>query len=301
MKLGVISNRYSDGNGGSSAIAAFARTHSDVLVEAPESLDGLPDALARLAAAGVNHLAIDGGDGTVRDVLTAMPAAFGDAWPVLAILPSGKTNVIARDVGMCGHGVSGVRRLLASNGKGRIVEREVLEAVREGLPLVRGMFFGAGIFTYATEMAGQWTFDRGIKQSWGVALTLLRVLARHLCGLHEGTPMAFDGAAPEPQFIMLATSLQKLMLGLWPFPRVGTGDLHWLAVAAPPRGLVGALWAAWHGRLTPRPGYRGGRCDQLDLHINSPFVVDGEVYQPGSGGVRLRLGPKLRFLALKTL
>lgn len=301
MKLGVVSNRYSDGNGGFSAIAAFAAKRNDVLVEAPESLEGLPDALARLAAAGVDTLAIDGGDGTVRDVLTAMPQAFGESWPVLAILPSGKTNVIARDVGMCGHGVAGVRRLIASHGKGRVVERDVLEAVREGLPPVRGMFFGAGIFTYATQMAGQWTFDRGIKQSWGVALTVLRVLGRHLCGLHEGTPMAFNGGASEPQFIMLATSLQKLMLGLWPFPRDGVGRLHWLAVSAPPRRLVGALLAAWRGRVTCRPGYRGGCCDELVLHIDQPFVVDGEVYQPGPGGVTLRLGPKLRFLSLKSL
>lgn len=301
MKLGVISNRYSDGNGGYSAIAAFARGRTDILAEAPESLEGLHDALARLAAAGVELLAIDGGDGTVRDVLTALPEVFGDREPLLAILPSGKTNVIARDVGMCGHGVAGVRRLIAAKGRGRVVERPVLEAVREGLPPIRGLFFGAGIFTYATQMAGQWTFDRGIKQSWGVALTMLRVIWRHLRGAHEGSQMAVGDEAPSAQFIVLATSLQKLMLGLWPFPREGAGQLHWLALAAPPRRLLPALLAAWRGRVSTRRGLRGGRTDELHLHLNSPFVVDGEIYPPGPDGVRLRLGRPLRFLSLKVL
>lgn len=301
MKLGVLSNRYSDGNGGYSAIAVFARGRTDVVAEAPENLDGLADALKRLADAGVELLAIDGGDGTVRDVLTALPEAFGDKEPLLAILPSGKTNVIARDVGMCGRGVAGVRQLIAANGRGRVIERPVLEALRDGMPPIRGLFFGTGIFTYATQMAGQWTFDRGIKQSWGVALTLLRVVWRHWRGEAESSPIAIGAETPSAQFLVLATTLEKLMLGLWPFPRVGAGRLHWVALGAPPRRLLQALIAAWRGRVAPRPGLRGGQTDELHLHLNCPFVVDGEVYPPGPDGVCLRLGRPLRFFALKAL
>ena len=41
---------------------------------------------------------MDGGDGTLREVLTALPGAFATP-PLLAVLPSGKTNILALDLG----------------------------------------------------------------------------------------------------------------------------------------------------------------------------------------------------------
>ena len=45
-------------------------------------------------------LAINGGDGTVQAVLTEIHNGghFGDAAPPVAVLPSGKTNLIALDL-----------------------------------------------------------------------------------------------------------------------------------------------------------------------------------------------------------
>src|SRR3546814_18768147 len=53
------------------------------------------ETLERIAAEGVDLLVVDGGDGTVRDVISAAPAAFGDRMPRMAILPSGQTNALA--------------------------------------------------------------------------------------------------------------------------------------------------------------------------------------------------------------
>src|SRR3546814_6394575 len=60
----------------------------------------LNETLERFAAEGVDLLVVDGGDGTVRDVISAAPAAFGDRMPRMAILPSGKTNALALDLGV---------------------------------------------------------------------------------------------------------------------------------------------------------------------------------------------------------
>jgi hypothetical protein len=307
MKLGVVSNRYSDGNDGFSAIAAAAADLPDVLCETPDDLSALPRVLKDFAAAGVEVLAVDGGDGTVRDVLTALPASFGDAWPALALLPSGKTNLIARDVGGFGRGVEGLLRLRRrlAGGAVRAATRRTLEAVpAEGGATVRGMFCGAGVFTYATRMAGAWTYNRGIKQNAGVAVAMARTLWDSRRG-REGEaciPMATaeEGAplpAASPHFLLLATTLEKLMLGFWPFPRKGEGDLRWLAVAAPPRRLARALWAAWRGRPFAGPGYRSGRTGALSVSLSAPFVVDGEIFAPGETGVVLRAGPGVRFLS----
>ena len=57
---------------------------------------------ATLARDGLDLLVIDGGDGTVRDVISLLPHTFGEAPPLLAVLPSGKTNVLAIDLGTPG-------------------------------------------------------------------------------------------------------------------------------------------------------------------------------------------------------
>jgi hypothetical protein len=315
MKLGIVSNRYSDGNAGYSAIAAFAVGKPDVLCAAPESLAALPGVLKYFASQKVDLLAIDGGDGTVRDVLTALPQGFDDPWPAIVLLPSGKTNLIARDVGSFGGGVKGVERLLAAlkdPSKTVFVDRHCLEAIWTGdaQKTVRGLFFGAAIFTYATLMAGTWTYGRGIKQNAGVALAMVRALWQSVRGDPNaaGAPLALapgetlPPGGEKPYFLVLATSLDRLMLGFWPFPKTGHGTLHWLAVQAPPRRLLRALWQAWRGRLhaDPARGYEGGRADMLTLRLGAPFVIDGELFDPGTAEVRLHAGVTIRFLSPTT-
>jgi hypothetical protein len=59
------------------------------------------------------------------------------------------------------------------------------------------------------------------------------------------------------------------------------------------------LWAAWRGCLTACPtlGYDGGRTRELTIELAEPFVVDGETFQPGPGGITVRAGPPIRFIS----
>ncbi len=260
------------------------------------------------AEAGIEMLAIDGGDGTVRDVVSLLPWTFGDAWPTLAILPSGKTNVIARDVGGFGHGAAGMAHLFARLDRKplRFAERPCLDVSWSGdghQHTALGFVLGAGVYSYATQMAGAWSHDRGIKQGGAVALVIARLLAKWRRGdVTEGvadlslTPESEVPAPPEAHFLVLVTCLDRLMLGLWPFPKGGAGGLHWLAMTAPPRHLLRDLWRAWRGRVATGEGIRGGRAETLDLRLAAPFVLDGELYTPGAEGVTVRTGPTLRFL-----
>lgn len=310
VRLGIVSNRFSDGNGGNlDGKGRIAIARPGTLFAAPDSRAEIPAHLRRFAEAGVDVLAIDGGDGTVRDVVSAIPETFGDRWPPIALLPSGKTNVIARDVGGFGKGTDGLVRLFArlDHPGGNTSARRCLQVTWPGEPgrIAHGFVLGAGVYSHATRMAGAWSHDRGIKQGAAVALILARVLAMALAGRSgDGTAALGIGIgeapppAPTPHFLMMATSLERMMLGLWPFPEAGEGSLHWLALAAPPRGLVRHLWRAWRGNLAADParGLAGGRADALSLALDAPFVLDGELYQPGPGGVAVRSGPLLSFL-----
>src|SRR6478736_9996524 len=95
--VGVIRNPRSFRNKG---LAPEQSAQAEVVTETTLKRKDLFDVLARFAAAGVDYLVIDGGDGTVRDVLTCGAAAFGDDWPPLIVMPKGKTNALASDLGL---------------------------------------------------------------------------------------------------------------------------------------------------------------------------------------------------------
>lgn len=286
----------------------------DVHVAAPGSRDELAAAVDEFARREVGTVVIDGGDGTVRDVLTALAAAYGSGQPRLAIMASGNTNLIARNTGAIPAGAEGVALLLL----GLAGERPLRESRRcaldvtwlSGPPrLVRGMMLGAAAFARGTELANQSLQPRGINHGAAVALAVAGTLRRALFGrgrrrLLDGEPMTVrvdDGPAVDgSRFLVMATPLDRLVLGLWPFAEGGAGPLHWLDVAAPPRHLLRLAVAALRGRPPRRAaesGYRSGRAAELHLALAQPFVVDGDRFEPGAAGVRLAASPPLRFLS----
>ena len=76
---------------------------SNILTETPANRDALRENLLGFAQRGIDYLVIDGGDGTVRDVLTCGEDIFGETWPALIVLPKGKTNALAVDLGLPNH------------------------------------------------------------------------------------------------------------------------------------------------------------------------------------------------------
>jgi len=88
-QVGVIYNPRSHRNKGQD-LASDPAPH--VYVSQPGERSQLPAALRRFADRGIDLLVINGGDGTVRDVLTAGCEVFGENWPTVAVLPKGKTN-----------------------------------------------------------------------------------------------------------------------------------------------------------------------------------------------------------------
>jgi hypothetical protein len=279
---------------------------------APATRAELRTALAGFAAEGVDLLAVQGGDGTLREVLTALPAAFGDHPPDISVLATGKTNLAARVLGTPGPGEAALGRLREAAGRGTLRRRllPVLEVARPGLdgaePL-RGLLFGAGAFTEAKLLAERALHRRGIHDRLAVLLALAGITRRAVWQsdhpLRTGAPMtvAPDGLAPHDghRFLVMATSLDRLMLGLWPFWGEGRGPVRWLDVAAPPKRLLSALWAARQGR--PRPwmpgaGYRSGRAERLAIHLRTGFVLDGEVFDPGPEGLILSAPGRVAFV-----
>ena len=287
----------------------------DILFAEPETPEALADTLREFANREVDLLAVDGGDGTVREVLTALPRAFQDRHPALAILPSGNANLIAADVGVGARGDGAVERLAADARAGRLRHR-----VRRRSPLqvrwsdsdrqpIQGMFFGAAAFTDATALARE-THRYGAHHGLDVVVTLAAALTdvikqegrdRWLSGRPIG--LGLDGASMqhEGRSLFLATTLHKLILGLWPFWGSATGPIRYLDIGEHPPRPGAAVLPLLRGQPTPwmlDEGYRSGAAQEMRLSLTDPFIVDGECFDPPEAGGELivRAGAPIDFV-----
>jgi hypothetical protein len=266
----------------------------------PDSFDKLRDALTLFARNGVNALVINGGDGTVRDVLTIAASCFGDRMPRVAVVPSGKTNAMAIDLGTP-RGWSEESAIEALRS-GRVVERSPIEIRRAGAQDVelRGFLVGAGNFVPATELA-QKTHRLGAFNGLAVGLSVASSAVQTIFGAadnfwRQGTQIRValpDGRSSRgAKYLLLASTLERLPLGIRPFgaPRPG---LKLLTIDAPPRRLVASLPALLGGYELPDAGYHRSDPDVIRLVVDGDIIVDGEPF--AGGAMTLSRGAPIRF------
>lgn len=256
---------------------------------------------------------VDGGDGTVREVLTALPAAYGAGLPAVAILASGKTNwwrrrSAAPAMGRPGCGAwpdwPGPAKCRARSGGGRCCGSSgPTGRTRRST----GSSWGGRLHAGGRAGAGA-VHRRGVTQGPAVLLTiagsLFRALSGRAGGWRAGEPLAvaLDGMQPTAgdRLVFLATTLDRLMLGLWPFWGTGPGPVRFLDVAALPRRLSVGFWRTLRGRPAPwmARDYRSGRAGEVTLTLARPFILDGEAFDAdGDGRIRISAGPEIGFLA----
>jgi len=306
--VGIVRNPRSHRNKGQDSELADC---ANILVETPRSHAALRETLSRFAARGIDYLAVDGGDGTVRDVLTCGAGIFGDDWPPLVVLPKGKTNALAVDLGL--PNVWTLPEAMEALVRGKAVVRRPLTVALPGEEgAVQGFILGAGAFTIATQ-AGQEAHRWGAFNSFAVGLTVLWGLLQTLFGLagnawRRGVPMELAcGSTGEPlphsrygalgeRFVMVASTLERFPLGMRPFGAVRSG-LKLANIDAPVRWMLALLplmLAGWNPRFLPRFGFHRIDAEALDLELGDRFILDGEYFP--AGRYRLRQGPELRFV-----
>lgn len=305
--VGVLFNPRSHRNAKArEAIAALPGVH----VAAPDHRADLRPALEAFRAKGVACIAISGGDGTVRDVLSAGLPLFGDAWPALAVIPAGKTNALNVDLGAPKDWtVAGVIEAL---GEGRRVVRRplIVRDIETGDELA-GFVFGAGVFTAAIS-AGQDAHNLGAFDSLAVGATTAWVVVQALLGSdrniwRRGVEMTIrtghDRAElprtrwgdPARRMFVLAATLERFPFGTKPFgARTG---MKLVVIDHPRRRVVASIPAAaagWDGDWLQTNGVHRCSTERIEIELADRFILDGESF-PG-GRYEIEPGPALSFV-----
>lgn len=323
-RLGVITNPRSQKNK-----AGLAEINS-LLASQPEarhvtlgSVAEIPEILNDFARREIDVIAIAGGDGTVQSVLTSLFSERSyKELPRLAVIPRGMTNMIAGDVGLRRRGLGGLNHLLETLSEGSLdsvtVRRRILRLENaRGLPPQYGMFLGgAGIYRAIVACRAK-VHPYKIQADAAAAVTLAGLLGGWLFRGGRGSTaendrvfsgdhieVAFDNNPPEQltSLVVLATTLERLVMGSRPFWDGGEGPLRFTSIAYPPKRLLRYAWRILYGkedRQLPPDSYLSRRANRIALTMQCPFTLDGELLAPAAGkAVIITAADEMQFLRI---
>jgi hypothetical protein len=319
-RIALLSNPKSTGNLAQlPRIREFCADHPDVFHYEVEHAQQIGEAMRIIARVRPKVLAINGGDGTVQAALTEIynGAHFGDTPPPVAVLPSGKTNLIALDLGARGDPIETLEQLIElarTDLAPYTVARELIALSRPGgdeRPVI-GMFLGgAGLadsMIYCRDKIYPLGLPNGVAHVITAFAVLMKLFLRVKASFLPSDPqplsvsMSGPGRRLSGRFSLLAvTTLEKLLLAT-DFGRGDQGSLKLLAIEERPGSLIGALAAGLRGRLG-RSGVRGVHFEQADeITIegdSSRVILDGETFAAELGQpINLRLAQPLSFVKL---
>ena len=304
--IGVISNPRSRRNRRNPGLA---RQLAYVLGErgehvAPGDLDALYRVAERFKAAGVEILAINGGDGTNHTVLTAFHQVYGDhPLPKIALLRGGTMNTVANGLGITGSPPDLLGTLVLRHHSGqpmRSLERNLL--VVDGQV---GFLFGNGLISNFLEAYYEGSEPSPAKAAGLLARCVASAVVRGSFIQRIMRPVRCrvrvdDGAwSPEAWMTVCAGTVDDIGLRFRPFWAAPQhpGHLQAVGFTTTPMQLAVLLPRIWLARRLDHPAVHDAVGTRLVLEADEPlnFMVDGDFHR---GGQRLEVavGPRIQVL-----
>lgn len=317
LRIGLISNPRSGKNRTRlHSVETILAQHPRILHRITLGANEISAVLRDFAGHSVHILAINGGDGTIAEVLTRLfeEKPFPDL-PYIALLPGGTTNMNVGDVGLHGRLLGAVNRLCHYAETPRrdlpTSSRAVLRVTLGDDNASRyGMFFGAGAIIQGIEYCHKHLHSRGVGNEVGPGLAM----ARTVWGMVRRDPrftrpvtarIGLDGqpcGASTSLRLLLVSTLERLFLGMKPYWGTEDGTLHVSMIRHDARHFLRAFPSLLRGRpnrfVTPETGYRSHNINTLCLDMDGTFTLDGEMYSVDAttGPVTLSSAGELAFV-----
>jgi diacylglycerol kinase family enzyme len=301
-RIALLSNPKSTGNIAQlSRIREYCAEHPDIFHYEVERAEQIGDGMRTIARVRPKMLIINGGDGTVQAALTEIHNGghFEDEPPPVAVLPNGKTNLIAIDLGSHGDPIHALERLVhlaQSDLSPHIVARELI-ALRcdpTSHPVI-GMFLGGAGLADTMLYCRDKIYPLGLPNGMAHALTAVALLARMFLRLKSSF------LPPEPTLLQVSlrpedrisgrfalfavTTLEKMLLAS-ELNGSGRGRLKLVAVEERPFSLLRAFLANLLGELGRNrfPGVHIEESDEISIEgEDTNLILDGEMFRTRIG------------------
>lgn len=298
--VALLSNPRSTGNLSLlPRVRSWCAAHEDIFHYEVEDVGQIGSALKSIARVKPKVLVINGGDGTVQAALTELYRGghFGGSPPPVAVLPNGKTNLIAHDLGAEGDPLAALERIVAlarTDLVPHIVRRELI-SLSDGDPAgspVLGMFLGGAGLADTILYCRHKIYPLGLPNGVSHFLTLMLSLLAIVTGLKAAflpprpasvTVSMLRRGELKGQFqFLMVTTLERLLLNGHLAAEGTAGALRLMAIERKPMALIRALVAAMFGRL--------GREKLAGVHLEmgdeiriagdrSSVILDGELFE----------------------
>lgn len=304
--VALLSNPRSTGNRQLlPRVRSFCANHPDIFHYEVESVDQIGRAMQMIAHVKPKVIVINGGDGTVQTTLTELYQGQyfegGDVPPV-AVLPNGKTNLIALDLGIRGDPIKALERIveIAKSGPERHVVARELIALSDGEASSRpvlGMFLGGAGLADSILYCRNRIYPLGLSNGLSHFLTAIAVFASVFLGLRgkymppAARPVSIslirDGQLAGRFAVLIVTTLEKLLLGARPGGQSGAGGrMKLLAVDDNAGAMARMLFASAMGRFGSKQmqGIHLEHGDTIRIEgEDSSVILDGEIFRAGEG------------------
>lgn len=321
-RIALLSNPKSTRNLAElSRIREYCADHPDVFHYEVENARQIGEGMKIIARVRPKVLAINGGDGTVQAALTELynGGHFTEGAPPVAVLPSGKTNLIALDLGARGDPIQTLERLIelarSDDLAPHTVARELIalhhgDASGDDRPVI-GMFLGGAALAETMIYCRKKIYPLGLPNGVahvlaalaGMAKLILRARASFLPSDTKPVSVSLDqGSRLSGRFsLLMVTTLERVLLSMDLGSR-REGALKLLAVEERPASVVAAFAASVAGKLG-RSKMRGVHFEQSDeITIegeSSEVILDGETFRAEPGRpLHLRPAQPLSFVKL---
>ncbi|GLT01663.1 diacylglycerol kinase [Sphingobium jiangsuense] len=316
VAVALLSNPRSTGNRQLlPRVRSYCANHPDIFHYEVESVEQIGRAMRMIAHVKPTVIVINGGDGTVQTTLTELYQGnhFDGQVPPVAVLPNGKTNLIALDLGIRGDPIKALERIvdIAKNGvESHVVARELI-ALSDGEATSRpvlGMFLGGAGLADSILYCRNRIYPLGLSNGISHLLTAIAVLLSVVFGIRgkymppAARPVSIsllrEGQLAGRFSVLIVTTLERLLLGAKP----AGGGLKLMAVDNSASAVLRMLFMSLIGRFGSREmdGIHLEHGDVIRIEgEHSSVILDGEIFEADNGRpIVLKSTPPVPFLRL---
>ena len=301
--VALLSNPRSTGNRSLlPRVRAFCAEHKDIFHYEVEDVSQIHLAMRTIARVKPKAIVINGGDGTVQAALTELHQGghFTGSPPPVAVLPNGKTNLIAHDLGAGGDPIVALERVLElvrTDMVPHIVSRELIalsggRAGENGRPVL-GMFLGGAGLADTILYCRHKIYPLGLPNWAAHFVTFMMGLVSVIIGRNsrllpaKWKPIKISvkksGERQGKFAFVMVTTLEKLLLnGNVRVEGQRAGAMQLMVIERNLLSIFGALFAALRGKLGIRRinGVWLERGDEIRIAgAESNVILDGEMFE----------------------